>query len=114
MKFLLSLVVFMVLLLPQTGFSSNASAGNLHTIHYMNNGIVVVYTTGTRTGNLQDCATNQPQRFAIDAKTEAGKVQLTGLLTAYTTGKPVVIIGKGDNCECHGDTETINYFYTAD
>ncbi len=107
MLFLLSVSLFSV-----SAFAGNAGAGYLKTIHFFRTGVVLFYTTGERS-DIPDCSINQPQRFALDASTPGGRVQLTGLLSAYNSGKRVVIIGLG-NCSIYSDTETINYFYTVD
>jgi hypothetical protein len=83
----------------------------LHTVHFLTNGIVMVYSDGNRSG-IPTCAT-QTGRFAIDSTTPGEKAQLAGLLAAYAIGKPVVILGTG-GCEVYGDSETINFFYTSD
>ena len=90
-------------------YAGSAGSGVLYNFHFMNNGVVIVYTTGTRTG-VPSCATNQPLRFAVDATTAGGKVQLSGLLSAHAAQKPVVITGRGQ-CDAYGDTETISYVY---
>ncbi len=105
--------VAVTLLLPvyRPADAGTAAASLLHTINFLPNGVVIVYSDGSRSG-APACAT-QIARFAIDSTTPGGKSQLAGLLAAYAIGKPVVILGTGA-CEVYGDSETINYFYTAD
>lgn len=106
------LLVAAVLALSSVNASAgDALAGTLSLVHFMPDGVVVAYTDGVRS-NVPDCAQAQPSRFEIDAKTQAGKIQLSGLLTAYAAGKPVRIVGTG-TCLAYG-SETISYFYTAD
>ena len=93
-------------------YAGSAASGALSKIHFMSSGSVIVYTSGVRSG-IPSCASTQPRRFAISATTDGGKVQLAGLLSAYTSGKNIVITGTG-NCSAYGDTETISYFYMAD
>ena len=106
-KFLMTIAA----LYSSISIAGSASQGTLNTVHFMGNGVVLALTTGTRTG-VPACANTQPTRFALDASTPAGKAQLAGLLTAYSSGKQVVIIGTG-TCSSWGDTESIDYFYTS-
>jgi hypothetical protein len=86
--------------------AGNAAAGNLNNPYFMNNGVLLIPTDGTRSG-VPACAT-ESLRFAIDASTPAGKVQAAGILTAFSMGKKVVIWGTG-GCTVWGDTETVNF-----
>lgn len=91
-------------------YAGSASSGTLSTVHFMSNGVVIASTSGTRS-DVPPCAVNQSSRFSIDGTSAGGKVQVSGLLAAYASGKQVNIIGTG-NCSVYGDTETISYFYT--
>lgn len=91
--------------------ASIAWQGDLYNLHFMGNGTVLVYTTGSRT-TAPSCST-VVQRFALDSTTPGGKSQLAGLLAANAAGRKVVIVG-ADNCSVFGDSETIAYFYFAD
>lgn len=91
--------------------AGTADNGTLYQVHFMNNGVVIAYITGTRTG-APTCATIT-NRFAVDATTPAGKVLLAGLLASHATKTPVRIVGTG-TCTAWGDTETINYMNTWD
>jgi hypothetical protein len=95
-----------------TASASIAYNGALSMPHFMSSGIVLVYTSGSR-ANPPACGAGQANRFAFDATTPGGKIQLAGLLTAFATGKQVVIVGS-DTCGVWSDTETVNYFYIAD
>lgn len=90
----------LALLLAMTAHGGSALPGTLHGLHFMSTGVVLVSTDGQRSG-IPSCASTQPTRFALDATTAAGKVQLAGLLTAYAAGKPVGIIGTGV-CSAYG------------
>jgi len=83
--------------------------GAIYDPHFMQGGIVLIYATGNR-ADIPACSTAQPARFAIDSGTTQGKAQLPGLLTAFATKQPAVIVGAG-NCSVYGDSETIAYFY---
>ena len=102
---------FLALIFYANSYAGSASSGILSTVHFMSNGVVIAYTSGART-DVPSCASNQPSRFTINGTSVGGKVQLSGLLSAYVAGKQVVIIGTGD-CSVYGDTETISYFYIA-
>lgn len=106
--------IFSVLafLLAMTAHGGSALPDTLYGLHFMSTGVVLVSTDGQRS-SLPSCASTQPTRFALDATTAAGKVQLAGLLTAYAAGKPVGIIGTGV-CSAYGDSETISYFHLVD
>ena len=88
--------------------SSTAWEGALQDIHFMNNGVVLVTTTGNRT--TPPSCSSVAGRFAIDSTTPAGRSQLAGLLAAEAADRQVVIVGTG-NCSAYGDSETIDYFY---
>ena len=92
-----------------TALASVAWQGTLHHPHFMQGGVVLVYTTGSR-ADIPACGATQPARFAIDSNTAQGKAQLAGLLTAFATKQPVVIVGTGD-CSLGWGSETIDYFY---
>jgi hypothetical protein len=93
--------------------ASSAGDGTLSLVHFMGNGVVIVYTNGSRSAGVPACASNQTSRFALDGTTPGGKVQVAGLLAAYAAGKTVDIIGTWD-CAAYGDTESISYFHTVD
>jgi hypothetical protein len=88
--------------------ASTAWQGELRDVHLMQNGVVLVYTTGSRT-TPPTCST-VAARFAFDSTTAGGKSQLAGILAAHAAGRQVVIVGT-DNCSVYGDSETISYSY---
>lgn len=96
----------------QQALSGTAAVGVLSMPHVLDNGVVIVYTDGTRTG-IPGCATSFPNRFAFDSTTSAGKSKWAGILSAFLTGKPVYIAGTGD-CSASSSSETLSYFYIAD
>jgi hypothetical protein len=101
------------ILCSATAVASSTGEGILRGVHFMSNGVVIAYTSGTKVGSTPSCAASYPNRFALDGTSAGGKVQVAGLLAAYAAGKAVIIIGSGD-CSVYGDTETISYFFTAD
>ena len=98
-----------ILLASVNSYAGSADPGNLSNVHFMSDGVVLAYINGNRS-DVPSCAVNQPLRFALSTASSGGKVQLAGLLTAYSSGKKIRIIGTG-NCSAYGDTETIEYFY---
>jgi hypothetical protein len=100
------------LLSAATAYGGDAVPGDLSGLHFMWNGVVLVSTSGQRSG-VPSCASAHSARFALNATTDAGKVQLAGLLSAHAAGKQVGIIGTG-NCAVYGDSESISYFHIAD
>jgi hypothetical protein len=103
-----------VLLLTMSAPASASTAwqGTLAAPHFMNDGVVLVYTSGSRT-DIPSCGAGQPGRFAFDSTTAAGKSQLAGILAAFSMGRQVIIVGTG-NCSVYGDSEAISYFYIYD
>lgn len=91
-------------------FGSDALPGRLSLPAFMSDGYVIVTTDGQRSSN--PCTSTYPQRYALNATTAAGKIQLAGLLSAHAAGLPVRIIGTG-SCSPHNE-ELISYFYIAD
>lgn len=101
------------LLCPLFCFAGGRStAANVADLHYMNNGVVLFYTTTTHSG-VPTCAASYTTRWAIDASTPAGKSQLAGLLSAYHTGKRIEVFGTGA-CSAWSDTETVSYFHVVE
>jgi len=103
-----SIVLLFILVVSANAHAGSAGPGTLSNVHFMGTGIVITYTSGSRT-NVPACATGQPSRFAIDATTATGKVHLSGILAAHAAGKTVRIFGTG-NCSVFGDTESVSYF----
>lgn len=100
-------------------FFSNASAteagpGMITNIHFMDDGCIIFVHSGTRSASNPCHPDKYDNRWAIDASTEAGRTQLAGLLSAYTLGKKIKIIGKGTCSPCVTNTEAVDYFYTSD
>jgi hypothetical protein len=97
-------------------FAANANAGDalagtLTQPTFMPDGVVLVHSSGARTG-APSCVSDI-HRFALDATTPQGKVQLAGLLAAYSAGRQVRIVGTGSSTNCtYG--EWISYFYIVE
>ena len=92
--------------------AGTADVGNPNNPYFMSNGVVLFWTNGARS-NVPACGQGIAQRFAINGATAAGKVQAAALLTAYSLGKKISVIGTGD-CQVWSDTETVNYFQMID
>jgi hypothetical protein len=91
--------------------AGDALAGTLTQPTFMADGVVLVHTSGARTG-APSCVADI-HRFAVDATTPQGKIQLAGLLAAYSAGLQVRIIGTGASTNCtYG--EWISYFYIVE
>jgi hypothetical protein len=103
------LAVVLILTAADGANASTAWQGTLYDPHFMQSGVVLVYTTGSR-ADIPACGAGQPARFAIDSSTAQGKAQLAGLLTAFAAKQPVVIVGTS-TCSVYADSETVSYFY---
>ncbi len=90
---------------------AGSASGVIINLTFMSDGSVLFSISGTR-NDTPSCA-SATNRFAISSTTALGKTQLAGLLTAYTTGTPIGILG-GGSCYDYYDSESIIYFYTLD
>ncbi len=108
MKYLLAVIALWI---TSDSYSGTAALGKISKIHFMGNGVIIFNTSGHRVG-APSCATHVG-RFAIDGKTDGGKVQASGILAMYMAGKEIRINGTG-SCSAWSDTETVSYFRTDD
>jgi len=92
-----------------SALAGTAASGLLSMPHVLENGVVIVYTSGTRT-NTPSCALTYPDRFAFDSTTAAGKSLWAGILAAFLAEKAVFIAGT-NSCSVSGGSETLSYFY---
>jgi hypothetical protein len=90
--------------------ASQQGPGKVSLVHVMNNGVVIFILSGNRTAQ-PSCSTQQ--RWAFNSTTAAGQAKLSLLLTAYSSGKILVVYGTA-TCPDWGDSETVEYFRTAD
>jgi len=88
---------------------AGTAVGKPYDPYFLPDGTVVVYVNGTH-NSPPGCAT-YVGRFLLDATTTAGKVQLAGLLTAYTSGKTISVVGTGT---CGQSSEIMSYFLIDD
>ncbi|WAC74965.1 hypothetical protein OU995_09835 [Roseateles sp. SL47] len=107
---ILSSLLFGVVL-STSSYAGTAGQVKIRNINFMSQGVVIFYVEGARNG-APACAT-EGSRFALDVTTPGGKAQLAGILTAYAMGKPVNVYGTSA-CNLWGDTETVDFFQTAD
>ncbi|PXA84659.1 hypothetical protein DMC18_23635 [Caulobacter sp. D5] len=98
------------LLFTSAAHASSTTIGDVSLVSVLKNGTVLFNHNGDRTARPA-CATNMG-RWAFDGSTPAGQAKLSLLLTAYSSGKKIVVVGDGA-CGQGGDTETIDYIYTA-
>lgn len=77
-----------------------------------NTNSVLFSQSGSRTGTPA-CAASFPGRWTVPAGTAMGQAQLAVLLTAYSQGKRIKIVGTG-NCYRHPDTETVQIIEIID
>ncbi|MEG8033544.1 hypothetical protein QP179_19205 [Sphingomonas aurantiaca] len=89
--------------------ASNTGSGYISSIHAMSNGVVMFLHAGGRSAVPSCVNAATSTRWAINATTEAGKVQLSVLLSAYGSNKKIHINGTGA-CSAWGDTETLDFF----
>jgi hypothetical protein len=108
------LVYILFLIYSVQASAGNTKAGTISLLHFMKNGAVLFTTSGLHNhlATDQQCVLSQPRNWALSASTNQGKVQLSGLLSAFAMGKKIVVYGTG-NCDStvHSDRETVDYFY---
>jgi len=109
----IALIAASILFGWQPSQASIAWQGTTYMLHAMSSGVVLFYTTGTRSNDVPSCGAVQPNRFAIDSTTPGGKSQLATLLAADAAKRPIVVVGTG-SCSVYGDSESVSYFYIAD
>ena len=102
------LICAFLALLAVPSFAAGTSVGDPTQLHFMPDGIVL-FNAGEVTGAP---ACSQAPRWAIDAKTETGKVQVAVLLSIYPVwGGPIRVFGSG-TCDPNWATEYVGYFHT--
>jgi hypothetical protein len=91
-------------------FASTSSQGTINTVQPIGGAGLVFFQNGSR-DTRPACAT--APRWVIDVSSNTGQVMASTLLTAYSLGKKIVVVGTG-NCYIVGDTETVYYIATVD
>lgn len=89
--------------------SSTDEYGEITSPYFMENGAVIFYHSAARVGTIPACAQSQSGRWVIDGSTEGGKIQVSGMLSAYAMGKSIRVIGNA-SCGIWDNTETVSYF----
>ena len=102
-----TIVAATLILFSTTCMATTTSVGKISALEFMSDGTVVIIPATTRT--LPSCASQQ--RMILNATTTAGKIQLAGLLAAYTAGQQFVLVGT-DTCTLWADSETLAFFET--
>jgi len=106
-------VLWSMLTLCSTGLhASVAWQGTLYNVHVMRNGMVLLYSNGSRAGQIPACGASQPQRFSFDSTTPGGKSLLASLLSADASKRTVILVGT--NSCVYPDSEGLDYMYFAD
>lgn len=91
-------------------YASYSTSGSIYGIS-IEAGRVFFYTTGVRSA-VPGCSTI-PKRWVFNAATAEGQAMLAGLLTFYSTGKAIYVMGTGA-CTDWSDTETVRYVIRQD
>ncbi|MDB6107634.1 MAG: hypothetical protein JWO52_7633 [Gammaproteobacteria bacterium] len=97
--------------------ASNDNSGALfpHFVTSQNDGIAYVYFSGTRSGTVPTCATDNAGgffRLAFDSTTAGGKSMLAILLAAHSAGETVWFNGAG-NCSVISTVESLQNVQTG-
>jgi hypothetical protein len=95
------------------GSGANASvstSGKIYNITVTPSGVAYFYLEGPNRTGVPACATNFQTRWSFSTQTSAGQAVLATVLSAYATGKPLVVAGNS-TCDVAGDTESVSYLY---
>lgn len=98
----------LLVLLSNPALASDQS-GQVTQILTMDNGTVLFFLNGPRTGTIPSCAVGHANRFALNGKTPEGQVRAANLLTAFSMRTTVYVYGK-NSCVSWADTEEVEYF----
>lgn len=107
-----SIVALPLAFASTAAFASSQGPSRISYVHVMDNGIVMFIMTGTRS-TPPSCGTPTPTRWAFNGATAAGQAKLSVLLTAYASGKNIMIYGTGA-CADYYETESVAWFHTID
>ncbi len=109
MKFPGIAVFLAAMAMVSSASASNATAGSISNIAINGAGIVSFHHSGGREAPPA-CQTQASTVWVFSAATPQGQAKLSFLLTAYSLGKQVTILGTSD-CAEWGDTETANVMF---
>jgi hypothetical protein len=107
--FILKVLTIALVAIPVASSASQTSAAAPVTeidIQINAGGQVIFYLSGTRSG-MPACATTG-NRWTFNGASAAGQAALSSIMTAYASGKQVMVYGTGV-CDVWADTETVNY-----
>jgi len=91
-----------------TSFASFSDNGLIDHPLINSAGIAFFYQGGTRTSIANCQGSTVQKRWAFNTNTLKGQAMLSTVLTAYATGKPVVVQGTG-SCSDWADSETVEW-----
>jgi hypothetical protein len=103
--------LMLALPLSTPALASNATNGYVTGFVQLNNGVILVFTSGARSSPPSCSNANFPTRWAFDGKTSTGQATLAILLSARSLHIPVSLYGTG-TCSVLGDSETIDSIVT--
>lgn len=91
--------------------NASTATGKINRVYVMGNGVAMFHLDHPPRTDLPACATGLPTRWAFNAATPEGQAKLSLVLTAYSSGREMVVHGL-DACPDWGDTESVNFMYT--
>ena len=100
------------LLCSSPALAGSAGPGHITGIVTTNSGAAFFNDSGTRTGS-PSCASGNPVRWVLNDATPAGQGMLSMLLTAYSLGRSITVMGTGV-CDLDSATETVGFFFIDD
>lgn len=92
-------------LMPATPASASTANSGLVT-NVLVGGQFFFYQNGSHTG-LPSCS-QSGGRWVIDTSTAIGQIMAANVMTAYASGRPIIVVGTG-NCNLDGWDETVSY-----
>lgn len=106
-------IVAVLAMFSSTAFAQQTvqAPGVISGVHVMGNGSALFVVSGQRIAT--PACHIQPNRWAFNANTPAGQAMLSLILTAYSAGKQIIVVGAG-TCDAWPDTESVSFAATAD
>lgn len=98
-------ILLIALLMPSFAWASSAGYGNVSGIVSQDGGKTFFVQSGNRSARPA-CAT--ADRWVFNLTNAGGPGMMATILTAYSLGKPVTVLGTG-TCDVWPDTETTYY-----
>jgi hypothetical protein len=88
--------------------AGNQSGGKAITLIPTNNGAYSFVSNGTRVGT-PPCASGAPNNWAIDLSTPSGQALAASVITAFSSGKTMDIVGTNTCLAAQPDVEQVSY-----